>query len=181
MDSDSSTCAAADGSSSSNSIFCTNDDGIDPTTSTTVSPSDLFFYATIAFSTMSLSTILLMQLDSISRRLLSPERLLAYVVYYCMNIIWNCPPMATTFLINENLLIITCGTDTCFIICDRIVTFILAANADRNTTMPPCKVANTTPFKSDNTLGEGNEITIQNRNRPYGKNLPIVMWMKWNV
>lgn len=80
MDSDSSTCAAADGSSSSNSIFCTNDDGIDPTTSTTVSPSDLFFYATFAFSTMSLSTILLMQLDSISRRLLSPERLLAYVL-----------------------------------------------------------------------------------------------------
>jgi len=40
-------------------------------------PNGLAFYATAALSTFGLSSILLMQLDGISRRLLSPQRLLA--------------------------------------------------------------------------------------------------------
>lgn len=60
---------------------------MDPTTTCassspeTCDPSQngIIFYAATAFSTMGLSTILLMQLDGISRRILSPPRLLAYV------------------------------------------------------------------------------------------------------
>ena len=40
-------------------------------------PNGLAFYATAALSTFGLSSILLMQLDGISRRLLSPQRLRA--------------------------------------------------------------------------------------------------------
>jgi len=43
------------------------------------SSSDLAAYAAAAVSAMGLTAILLMQLDGISRRILSPPRLLAYV------------------------------------------------------------------------------------------------------
>ncbi len=44
-----------------------------------VSPHDLVATAAAAFSALGMAAILLLQMDGVSRRLLSPPRLLAYV------------------------------------------------------------------------------------------------------